>query len=77
MALRGILQSCRSFGHILALILLAIKKPKHFSHTKIFNELIDYLVSGKINRSGRYHQSMVEIAATLWANRLRQLVAMG
>jgi hypothetical protein len=54
-----------------------IKKTKHFSHTKIFNELIDYLVSGKISRSGRYHQSMVEIAATLWANRLRQLVAMG
>jgi hypothetical protein len=54
-----------------------IKKTKIFSHTKIFNGIIDYLISGKINQSGSNRPSVAEIALSLWAIRLRQLVAMG
>jgi hypothetical protein len=71
------LQSCLGFGRNLPLVYENIKKTKHFSHTKIFNGLIDCLISGKISKSGSYHQSVAEIARQLWAIRLRQLVAMG
>jgi hypothetical protein len=54
-----------------------IKKTKIFSHTKIFNGFIDYLIFDKISKSGSNRPSLAEIALSLWAIRLRQLVAMG